>query len=120
MFLLKRARVVQSSGTNLKIYTIFSPPVCCEVPRYGQHESSIVMDHIGDLLKNDVIEECKGPWGGKLYSQQKLTNTIYKKMKILFGACVYHIMALIYSLYLSSIQYRDVITPYQLLQWAHL
>ena len=21
------------------------------------------MDHIGDMLKNDWIERCKGPWG---------------------------------------------------------
>ena len=51
------------------------------------------MDKIGDLLKNDFIEKLKAHEGAKLYSRQNLTKTIYKKMKILFGACVYHIMA---------------------------
>ena len=63
MFLLKRARVVQSSGTNSEIYTILSPPVCCRVTRYRPHESNIIMNKIGDLLKNDFIEKRKGPWG---------------------------------------------------------
>ena len=35
----------------------------CRQPNYGPHESKIIMEHIQALLKNDWIEECKGPWG---------------------------------------------------------
>ena len=57
---------MKSSGTNSQIDTILSAPVCCKVPRYVPHESNIILDQIGDLLKNDFIKECKGPLGGQI------------------------------------------------------
>ena len=40
-----------------------SPPVCCKFPMYGTNESRIIIDQIGNILKNDCIEDCKGSWG---------------------------------------------------------
>ena len=45
-------------GYNFAIDTRASPPVCCKVPMYGPNEPRIIMDQIGDILKNDCIEEC--------------------------------------------------------------
>ena len=92
MFLLKRARVVQSSGTNSQIYPILSPPVCCRVPRYRPHESNIIMDKIGDLLKNDFIEKRKGPWESQIVLTAKPhQDHIQKNEDFVWSMCVsYH------------------------------
>ena len=47
------------------------PPVCCKVPRYGPHESSIIMNQIADLLENDWIKECKVPWWSQIVLVEK-------------------------------------------------
>ena len=42
------------------------PAVCCRKPQYGPNESTIIMDQVDTLLKNDWIELCEGPWGSSI------------------------------------------------------
>ena len=73
-----RARVVESSGTNSRIEIGLSSPVCWKLPRYGPHESNIRMYRTNDLLKNDLIEGCKGPWGPN-FTRGKTSQRAYIK-----------------------------------------
>ena len=50
-------------GYEFALDTGGAPPVCARAIQYGPHESKIIMTQIEDLLKNDWIEECEGPWG---------------------------------------------------------
>ena len=43
-----------------------SAPVCCRKPRYGPHESKIIMTQIQVLLDNGWIRPCFGPWGSSI------------------------------------------------------
>jgi hypothetical protein len=43
-----------------------SPPVCCKKPRYGPHESKIIMTHVDVLKGNGWIRRCFGPWGSSI------------------------------------------------------
>ena len=74
------------------------------------------MDQTGDILKNDCIEECKIPWGSQILLAAKPHQERIEYIEDLFGACVYCIVASIKSLYILSIQYLNVMTPYFLLQ----
>ena len=53
-------------GYELDIDTSADLPVCCRKPQYGPRESDVIMEQIHDLLKNDCIEECAGPWGSQI------------------------------------------------------
>ena len=74
------------------------------------------MDNIGYLLNNDWIRECKGPLGIQILLAAKPHQERIEYIEDLFGACVYCIVASIKSLYILSIQYLNVMTPYFLLQ----
>ena len=43
-----------------------SPPVCCKKPRYGPHESKIIMEHLEVLKANGWIRKCFGAWGSSI------------------------------------------------------
>jgi hypothetical protein len=43
-----------------------SPPVCCRKPRYGPHESMIIMTQIQVLLDNGWIRLRFGAWGSSI------------------------------------------------------
>jgi hypothetical protein len=43
-----------------------SPPVCCKKPRYGPHESKIIMKHLEVLKANGWIRKCYGAWGSAI------------------------------------------------------
>ena len=38
-------------------------PVCCRKPSYGPYESKVIMEQISQLLSNNWITKCEGPWG---------------------------------------------------------
>ena len=50
-------------GYEFSLDTGASQPICAKQTQYGPHESKIIMGQIQDLLENDWIEECDGPWG---------------------------------------------------------
>ena len=55
------------------------PPVCRRKPRYGPHESKIIMTQIQVLLDNGWIRLCKGAWGSSIVlaakpHQEQVTN----------------------------------------------
>ena len=50
-------------GYEFGIDTGASKPVSARQVQYGPHESKIIMKQILDLLKNEWIRECDGPWG---------------------------------------------------------
>jgi len=41
-------------------------PMSCSNQSYGFHEARIIMEQIVNLLKNDWVEECLGPWASKI------------------------------------------------------
>ena len=53
-------------GFEFGIDTGTAEPVSCSNQSYGFHEARIIMEQIVDLLKNDWIEECLGPWASKI------------------------------------------------------
>ena len=50
-------------GYEFAIDTGASKPVCARKMQYGPHESDIIMAQIEELLQNEWIRECEGPWG---------------------------------------------------------
>jgi len=55
------------------------PPVCRRKPRYGPHESKIIMTQIQVLLNNGLIRLCKGAWDSSIIlavksHQEQVTN----------------------------------------------
>ena len=49
-------------GNEFGVDTGASPPVCCQLPRYGIHESKIMTEQIEPLDKNQWIRDYKGAW----------------------------------------------------------
>ncbi|MGH7974284.1 MAG: reverse transcriptase family protein, partial [bacterium] len=49
-------------GFEFCIDTGSAQPVSIRQPKYGPHESKIIMTHIESLLHNGWIKECAGPW----------------------------------------------------------
>ena len=41
-------------------------PVCCKPPRYGPHESKVMMKLVNGLLDNGLVEPDEGPWGSPI------------------------------------------------------
>ena len=69
-------------GYVFAIDTGTASPLCCRKPRYGPWESDIIMEQIHDLLENDWIEECAGPWGIQIVlapkpHQEHISNIYY-------------------------------------------
>ena len=116
----KKGTIRTILGYKFAINTGASPPVCCIVPRYIPNESNIIIYQIGNMLKNDCIEECKVPWRSQIVLVAKPHQEHIENIEDCFGACVYRMLDSIKSLDLSSIQYLDVMMSYQLLKWAHL
>jgi hypothetical protein len=50
-------------GFEFSIDTGGAQPVCCKKPRYGPHESAIILEQQAVLLANGWIRKCYGPWG---------------------------------------------------------
>ena len=51
-------------GFEFAIDTGKHTPVCCKKPRYGPHETKIIMKQVKVLLANKLISKCtKGGWG---------------------------------------------------------
>jgi hypothetical protein len=40
--------------------------VCCRVPRYGSHETKIMLKMVEAMEDNDLIEDNFGPWGANM------------------------------------------------------
>ena len=58
-----------------------SPPVCCRQPVNGFHDSKIIIKLIVDLEANNLIKDCKCPWGSLLLlaakpDQESCTNIL--------------------------------------------
>ena len=54
-------------GFEFAIDTGKHTPVCCKKPRYGPHESKIIMKQIKVLLANEWIKPCpQGGWGSPI------------------------------------------------------
>ena len=53
-------------GYELCIDTGVSLLVCCQLPRYGIHESKVMTDQIEALNNNKWIRDCKGVWGSMI------------------------------------------------------
>ena len=58
-------------GYEFGIDTGGATPVCCRQPSYGPYESRIIMKQVEQLLHNEWIEECGGPWGSMIVLAQK-------------------------------------------------
>ena len=51
-------------GFEFDIDTVKYTSVCCEKPRYGPHESRIILKQVSVLLAEGLIERCAtGGWG---------------------------------------------------------
>ena len=50
-------------GFSFHIDTGSYLPICCKPPRYGTHESEVILNLVGKLDKNGVVEDDDGPWG---------------------------------------------------------
>ena len=54
-------------GFEFAIDTGNHTPVCCKKPRYGPHESVVILKQVKALLANEWIERCAtGGWGSPL------------------------------------------------------
>ena len=78
-------------GFTFAIDTGGSPPICCRRPRYGVHESPVIMAHIRDLLANGWITECQGPWGSMIVLAAKPHQGGYHPRR---GFCLAHVRLL--------------------------
>ena len=58
-------------GYKFGIDTSGAKHICCRTPSYGPYASKIIMSKIEDLLSNEYIEECGGPWGSMIVLSQK-------------------------------------------------
>ena len=45
--------------------------VCCRKPSYGPYESRIILNKIAQLLNNELVKSCEGPWGSMIDLAQK-------------------------------------------------
>lgn len=53
-------------GFVFRVDTGDAPPVCCRKQAYGYFESKIILKQINDLLHNNWIRRCGGPWGSRI------------------------------------------------------
>ena len=53
-------------GYEFAIDTGTAKPICCRKPSYGPYEGEIIMTQIRQLLGNEWIDKCKGPWGSQV------------------------------------------------------
>ena len=50
-------------GYEFRIDTGDIAPICCKIPRYGPHESKVIISLCDRLEDNGLIEDDDGPWG---------------------------------------------------------
>ena len=58
-------------GYEFGIDTGNAKPVCCRKPSYGPYEAEIIMTFVRQLLNNEWISRCEGPWGSQIVLAQK-------------------------------------------------
>ena len=58
-------------GYEFGIDTGNAKPVCCRKPSYGPYEAEIIMTFVRQLLGNEWISRCRGPWGSQIVLAQK-------------------------------------------------
>ena len=58
-------------GYKFGIDTGDSKPVCCLQPRYGVHESKVIITQIETLLHNGHIRHCKGSYDALIFLAAK-------------------------------------------------
>ena len=67
----KRGCRLTITGQEFEIDTGDASPFFCRKPQYGPWDSDVMMEQIHDLLKNDWIEECAGPWSCQIVLSPK-------------------------------------------------
>jgi len=50
-------------GYSCRIDTGDVAPICCKTPRYGPHESKVIVELTKKLQDNGLLEDDDGPWG---------------------------------------------------------
>jgi hypothetical protein len=53
-------------GYKFAIDTGTAKTICCRKPSYGPYEGEIIMTQIRQLLANEWINKCEGPWGSQV------------------------------------------------------
>ena len=63
-------------------------PVCCKQPRYGPHESRVMIKLVNSLQDKGLIEDDFGPWGAQVVLASKPNQGHVHWSQYVFRLCV--------------------------------
>jgi hypothetical protein len=75
-------------GFEFNIDTGAMKPICCQLPRYGTHESAVILKLADQLEKNGFIEDDEGPWGALVVLAGKPNQEHLPWWDYVFRLCV--------------------------------
>ena len=81
-------------GYEVGIVTGGANPVCCLKPSYGSYETKIIVQQVAQLLCNEWIEQCEGPWGSMfVLAQNPHQENVVNMEDFIWRICaLYHLL----------------------------
>ena len=75
-------------GFQFTVNTGNARPVCCKLPRYGQHEARVMRDLLAKLARNNMVEDIDSPWGSMIVLASKPNQANTPWYRLIWRFCV--------------------------------